>query len=172
MTMPPRLHKFALVVHVTSSVGLLGAIAAFLALSIAGLIAQDASTIRVVYPAMQMIARLMIVPLAAATLLTGLIQSLGTPWGLFRYYWVLVKLLLTIFATTVLLLKIEIIDHAARLASETALSSSLRVVGIQLVVHAAGSLLLLIAPVALSIYKPPGLTRYGWRKQLEQHLPS
>jgi len=105
MTMTPNLRKLALTAHVTSSVGLLGSIAAFLALSIAGLNSQDTQTIRAAYLAMDLVARLIIVPLAFASLVTGLIQSLGTPWGLFRHYWVLAKLLLTAFATTILLIK-------------------------------------------------------------------
>src|SRR3977135_2983620 len=92
-------------------------------------------------------ARFVIVPLACASLLTGLVQSLGTPWGLFRHYWVLVKLLLTVFATIVLLVKMELIGYAARLAAETTLPrTDLREAGIQLVVHAAGGLLVLFVP--------------------------
>jgi Predicted integral membrane protein (DUF2269) len=169
MTMPPRLRKFTLTLHVTSSVGLLGAIAAFLALAVTALTSQNAQMMRAAYPAMQLIARFVVVPLGFASLLTGLIQSLGTPWGLFRHYWVLVKLLLTVFAVTVLLLKIELINYAARLATETPLPhADLRCTGIQLVVHAAGGLLVLLVPVVLSVYKPPGTTRYGWRKQFAQ----
>jgi hypothetical protein len=155
--------------HVTSSVGLLGSIAAFLALAIAGLTGQDTQMVRAAYPAMALIARLVIVPLALASLLTGLIQSLGTPWGLFRHYWVLVKLLLTVFATGVLLAKMALIGHAARLSAEATLSrADLRAAGIQLLVHATGGLLVLLAPAVLSVYKPPGMTWYGWRKQHEQ----
>jgi len=173
MTMPPRLRKFMLTLHVTSSVGLLGAIAAFLALAITGLTSQNAPMMRAAYPAMQLIARFVIVPLAVASLLIGLIQSLATPWGLFRHYWVLLKLLLTLFSATVLLLKIDLIDHAARLATETVLpQADLHEAGLQLVVHAAGGLLVLLVPMVLSIYKPPGMSRYGWRKQFEQHSPS
>ena len=173
--MPLRLRKLALTLHVTSSVGLLGAIAeAFLALAIAGgLVSNDIPTIRTAYPAMGLIAHFVVMPLAIASLLTGLVQSLGTPWGLLRHYWVLVKLLLTVFAVTVLLLKMELIDYAARLATETAFPyATLRAAGIQLAAHAAGGLLVLFAPVVLSIYKPLGTTRYGWRKQFEQRLPS
>jgi hypothetical protein len=167
--MPSRLRKFALALHVISSVGLLGAIAAFLALAVTGLASQNSQMIRAVYPAMQLIARFVIVPLAFASLLTGLIQSLGTPWGLLRHYWVLLKLLLTVFATAVLLQKIELIDYAASLATEKSLpDADLREAGIQLVAHAAGGLLALLVPVLLSIYKPQGMTRYGWRKQFEQ----
>src|ERR1700730_18219028 len=105
MTMTIGLRKFALTAHVTSSVGLLGSIAAFLALAVAGLTGQDAQMVRAAYPAMALIARFVIVPLTFASLLTGLIQSLGTPVGLFRHYWVLVKLLLTAFAAVVLLVQ-------------------------------------------------------------------
>jgi hypothetical protein len=164
--MAPGLRKFALTAHVTCSVGLLGAIAAFLALAAAGLTDREILIVRAVYPAMEMIARFVIVPLAFAALLTGFIQSLGTPWGLFRHYWVLIKLLLTVFATSVLLVKMELISYAARLASEmTSSRADLRAAGIQLVVHAAFGLLILFVPVILSVYKPPGLTRYGWKKQ-------
>ena len=167
--MPPFLRKLALTVHVTSSVGLLGAIAAFLALAIAGFASADDQTIRACYLAMNIAAKFVIVPLAFAALLTGLIQSLGTAWGLFQHYWVLVKLLLTTFATTILLIKMALISAAARLASETSIPhTELRAAGLQLMVHAAGGLLVLLLPVILSIYKPQGRTSYGWRKQQEK----
>jgi len=167
--MAPRLRQFALTLHVASSVGLLGTIAAFLALVVAGLTSQDAPMVRAAYLAMPLIARFVIVPLTLASLLTGLVQSLGTAWGLFRHYWVLVKLLLTAFAAMVLLLKIELIDEAARLAAAATLPrAELHAAGIQLALHAIGGLLVLLVPTILSVYKPPGLTRYGWRKQHEE----
>jgi hypothetical protein len=173
MTMTFGLRKFALTAHVTSSVGLLGSIAAFLALAVAGLISQDAQMLRAAYLAMELIARFVIVPLALASLLSGLIQSLGTPWGLFRHYWVVVKLLLTLFATVVLLVKMELIGYAARVAAGTTLSrADLLAAGIQLVVHAAGGLLVLLVPAVLSVYKPSGVTRYGRRKQYAQEALS
>ena len=171
-TMTPSLRRFALTAHVTSSVGLLGSIAAFLTLAVAGLTSQDAQIVRAAYPAMELIARFVIVPLAFASLLTGLIQSLGTPWGLFRHYWVAVKLSLTVFATIVLLAKMELISYAARLAEATVLSrADLHAAGLQLVVHSAGGLLVLLVPAALSVYKPRGLTPYGRHKQHEQRAP-
>lgn len=171
MIMAPNLRKFALTTHVTFSVGLLGSIAAFLALAIAGLAAENAAIVRAAYLAMDVTARYVIVPLAFASLLTGVIQSVGTSWGLFRHYWVLAKLLLTAFATLVLLVKIELIGHAAHLAAETILPrADLRTVGMELAVHAAGGLLVLLVPAILSVYKPRGLTPYG-RKQQGQRAP-
>lgn len=166
MTMTPGLRKFVLTSHVTSSVGLLGAIAAFLALAIGGFISPDDQTVRATYLAMALIARWVIVPLAVAALVIGTVQTLATPWGLFRHYWVLLKFLLTTFATLILLVKMPLIGEAARLAAEMASSrADLQAVGIQLLVHSAGGLLVLLVPAALSVHKPPGLTRYSFRKQ-------
>jgi hypothetical protein len=168
MNMAPGLRKFALTIHVISSVGLLGAGASFFALAVAGLTSSNDQILRSAYQAMDLIARFVIVALALASLLTGLIQSVGTPWGLFRHYWVVVKFLLTAFATIILLAKMELIGQAARLSAETTLPrTDLSAAGIQLVVHAAGGLLVLLVPAVLSIYKPSGMTRYGWRKQYE-----
>jgi hypothetical protein len=167
--MNPGLRKLVLTAHIAFSVGWLGAVAAFLVLAIAGLTSQDAQMVRAAYPAMELTARFVIVPLAFASLLSGLIQSLGTPWGLFRHYWVLVKLLLTTFATIVLLMKMSLIGYAARRAAETTSSSAdLRAAGIPLVVHAAGGILVLLVVTILSVYKPWGLTSYGQRKQQER----
>ena len=173
MTMTPSLRKVALTAHITCSIGLLGSIAAFLALAIAGLSSRDAKIVRSAYLAMELTAQFVIVPLAFASLLTGLVQSLGTPWGLFRHYWLVAKLLLTAFATVVLLAKMRLIGHAARLAADTIVSRvDLRAAGMELVVHAAAGLLLLLVPVLLSVYKPRGLTAYGQRRQLEQRAPA
>ena len=172
-TMTPSLRKFALTAHITSSVGLLGSIAAFLALALAGLIMQGEQIARAAYVGMDLIARFVIVPLAFASLLTGIVQSLGTSWGLFRHYWVLAKLLLTAFATIVLLIKLELIGYAARLAAETILRrTDLRAAGMELALHAAGGLLVLLVPAILSVYKPRGRTPYGQRKQQTQRAPS
>jgi hypothetical protein len=168
MAMAPRLCKFVLAAHITSSVGLLGAIASFLALAVAGLVSHDAPMVRAAYLAMELTAWSVIVPLAFASLLTGIVQSLGTTWGLFRHWWILAKLLLTVFATTVLLLKMKLIGYVAGAAAETALSSAdLRKARVELVIHAGGGLLVLLVPIMLSVYKPRGMTRYGWRKQHE-----
>jgi len=173
MTMAPGLRKFVLTAHVTFSVGSLGAVAGFLALSVAGLATQDAQMVRAAYLAMELSARFVILPLILASLLTGLVQSLGSTWGLFRHYWVLVKLLLNVLVTVVLLLQMEGISYMAGVAAETALSSA-DLLGLRRSIrtHAAGGLLVLLVPVALSIYKPRGLTRYGWRRQHEERALS
>jgi hypothetical protein len=169
MTMTPRLRRLALTAHVTSSVGWLGAVAGFLALAVAGLTSQDAQMVRAAYLAMDLTAWFVIVPLSLASPLTGLVQALGTTWGLFRHYWVLAKFLMTIPASMVLLLHMRPISRIAGVAAETTLSSAdLRGLRIQLVANAGAALLVLLVATTLSVYKPPGMTRYGRRKQHEQ----
>ncbi|CCF00563.1 hypothetical protein [Sinorhizobium fredii] len=169
MMMAPLLRKVALIAHIISSVGSLGAVAAFLALAIAGLSSEDGQVVRSVYVTMEVIARSVIVPLVFASLTTGLIQSLGTTWGLFRHYWVLAKLLLTIFTAVVLMLQMSGIAHVAALAADPAFSSAdLLELRRSLAVHAAGGLVVLLVTTTLSVLKPRGLTRYGWRKLQRQ----
>ena len=173
MAMTPRLRKFALTAHVASSVGTLGAVATLLALAIVGLTSQDAQTVRAAYIAIALNAWFVIVPFAFTALLTGLVQALGTPWGLLRHYWVVVKLLLTVVTIIVLLLQMDGINYVAGVAAETTPSTAhLLELRRSIRTHAAGGLLVLLVPVALSLYKPQGLTRYGWRRQHEQRALS
>jgi hypothetical protein len=160
--MKPRLRKFALTAHVASSVGWLGAVAGFLALAIAGLTSRDAQTVRAAYLGMDLIAWFVIVPLAFASLLTGIVQSLGTEWG-FRHYWVLVKFVFTILATFLLMLHLfKEVDVAARRVSGAAPGTLPDVgrLGIQLVGDACLGLLALLVITTLSVFKPWGRIRY------------
>jgi hypothetical protein len=117
----------------TSSVGCRGSVAAFLALAIAGVTSGDSETVRAAYLAMHLITWFVIVPLSLASLLTELIDSLGTPWGLFRHYWVVTKLLLTLLATIILLVHTQPIDRVADVASRMDLiAGDLRQVRLQL----------------------------------------
>src|SRR5262249_23082229 len=105
-----------------------------------------------------------------ASLGTGVLQSLGTEWGLFRHYWVLVKFLLNTGASVLLLVHMQPTGRVASAAAEAVLSSSdLRGLRVQLLADAVGALAVLLVATALSIYKPWGLTEYGRRKQLEKH---
>ena len=169
----PGLRKLALTAHVTTSVGWLGAVTGFLALAIAGLTSEDVQLVHGAYLAMKLTGWLVIVPLSIASLLTGLIQSLGTPWGLFRHYWVIIKLLITILATLLLLVHMQPIGHLARVVAETTLArGDLAGLRIQLVADAGAALLALLVTTTLSVYKPAGMTRHGQRTQAEQRAVS
>jgi len=171
MTMPPRLRKLVLTAHISTTVGWLGAVVVYLALTLVGLTSQDAQTVRGAYLVMEPAAWFVLVPLAFASLLTGFVQALGTTWGLFRHYWVLFKLLITVLATIVLLLYMETFSFMAGVAADP--SADLGVVrNASPRLHAALALLVLLVATVLAVYKPRGMTRYGWRKQHEQRTVS
>lgn len=171
MVMSPGARKLALTAHVTASVGWLGAVTAFLALALVGLNSRNPGHLRGAYLAMELTGWYVIVPFAFASLVTGLVQSLGSTWGLFRHYWVLAKLVLTVKATFLLLLHMQVVNHVAGAAARTNLSASdLSGMRIQLVADAGAAVVVLVTTTALSIYKPRGITRYGWRVQNEQRV--
>lgn len=168
MMMPPSLRKFALIVHLTSSVGWLGAVLAYFPLDVTTRISQDAETLRAAYLGMELIAQWAIVPLAWAALVTGLIVSLdavgpippllgpdfscahgGRPArsavGDAHYQRPLVRIA----------------------ADPTTSDTALRALPSTLV-HSVGGLIVLLVVLGLNVYKPRGLTPYGWRKQHEQ----
>lgn len=166
MIMGANLRKFALTAHVTSSVAWLGAVAAFLVLAVAGLTSEDLQLVRAAYLGMELIGWFIIVPLSFASLLTGLVQALGTTWGLFKHWWVVIKLVLTILATIVLLVHMQPIGHLADVvAAATLAGGELRGLRIQLIADAGAAVIVLLVTTTLSVYKPRGITPYGWRKQ-------
>ena len=167
MTMSPSLRKLALTVHVTSTVGWLGAIAGFLVLAIAALTSRDVQLVRGAYLAMELTGWYVLVPLCVASLSTGLIMSLGTSWGLFRHYWVLVKFVITILAAVILFMYTQTLEQLGVMAQDTTLTiNELR--NPSPVLHSGLAVLALLVNTTLSIYKPKGMTKYGRRKQREQ----
>jgi putative copper export protein len=163
--MTPGVRKFALTAHVTASVGWFGAVAAFLALAIAGLTSEDPQKVRAAYLSMELTGWCVIVPLSLASLITGLIQSLGTVWGLFRHYWIVIKLLINVFASILLLVHMSPTTYLAGVAATAALSATdYQRLRIQLVADAGAAVAILLVATVLSVYKPRGLTAYGRRK--------
>jgi hypothetical protein len=164
--MTPRLRKFALTAHVTSSVGWLGTVASFQALALAAVTSHDPGTVRGFYLAMELIGWYVIVPFCLASLITGLVMSLGTPWGLFRHYWVLVKLLITVISALILLGFTQTLSSLGDLAADATLSmDELRSLKQSPVLHSGGGLLAILAATTLAVYKPWGMTPYYGRRK-------
>jgi hypothetical protein len=154
-----------LALHVASSVGWLGAVVTYIALNVVAAGADDEKLVRAAFLMMKPVAWYAVLPLASTSLVTGIVQSLGTRWKLFRHYWVLVSLVLTGFATVTLLLRLPDVDAlAARAADPTTDADRLN----GDLFHSIGGLVVLLLLLMLNLYKPRGLTRYGRRKQQEQ----
>ena len=162
MTLPPTWRKIALSAHVSASVGWFGAVMAFLALALFGLGNGDGPSIRSAYISMEALGWFVIVPFSVASLATGLIQSLGTQWGIFRHYWVVAKLLITVGASLLLLLHMRVVSTVAAAASSGGLSvEHLRDPRMQLVGDAGAAGIVLLVAILLSVFKPLGQTGFG-----------
>ena len=163
MTFAPALRKLTFTTHVTSSVGWLGAVIAFLALAFIGLTSPDERTVRGAYLVMAPAAWFVLVPLAHASLLSGILLSLGTAWGLLRHYWVLLKLLITAFSTVILMIYMGTFRQMAGIAADPVVELGV-VRNPSPMVHAILALVLLTIATVLAIYKPFGMTPYGLQR--------
>ncbi|MEU5891979.1 DUF2269 domain-containing protein [Streptomyces sp. NPDC047461] len=92
--------RASLVVHVTASAGWLGLTLGLLALGITAATTGSAVTVEASVRTMKLFADWLLLPLALLTLLSGLLLSLGTQWGLARHRWVWTKFWLTLATTT------------------------------------------------------------------------
>lgn len=151
--------RATLVVHVAVSVGWLGLTAGLLTLSITGYTTGSPEMAALAYRAMKIFSDWLVLPFALASLLSGLILSLGTSWGLARHRWVYLKFWLTLLTT--LLSAFSLRPGINQLAAEAAAG------------HPAPDISLLVAPAvatatylfitAISVLKPWGPTRRGRR---------
>ncbi|GAA3390407.1 DUF2269 domain-containing protein [Cryptosporangium minutisporangium] len=154
----------ALVAHVGTSVGWLGAVLVSLVLGVVGLCSTDPVVTRSVYVTLESMGWWTLVPLSLASLGTGLIQSAGTQWGLVRHYWVIFKLLINLLAVAVLLLYMQTLEHLGQLARDAPDPAGLEQLRTPSPsIHAAAAMLLLTTALVLSVYKPRGLTPWAAR---------
>lgn len=146
--MRPNARKSWLLLHVVTSVGWLGVTIGMLVLALA---AFDAPQL---YQAMALLGDAVVLPLALAALVTGVVLALGTKWGLVRHKWVLVKFVLTavaVVATT----------FALRSSLHEAADGVVGTAGGDVLAAACVSLTLYTVNTALSVFKPGGRTRWG-----------
>ena len=171
MTMSPRLRKLALAIHLTTSVGWIGAVLVYLVLVVAGMTTPDDQFLRATWITLESIGSLALVPMSIVSLLTGLLMSLGTKWGLFRHYWVLLSLVLTAVASGILIQHMQTVTFYAGVAADV---SSNNIAALQSaldgeLLHSGLGLLVLLVIQVLNVYKPRGMTPYGWRRQQQQY---
>lgn len=149
----PWARKTLLTTHVTTSVGLLGADAAVLALVVAGWRGSEPLT---VYPAAQLLGQALVLPLALLALATGAALGLLTPWGLLRHWWVLIKLVLTTGGTV---LALFVLVPTLEAADADALAHHPPADQLGLVKDAGGASGVLIATILIAYVKPFGRLR-------------
>ncbi|WP_367137050.1 hypothetical protein [Saccharothrix sp. HUAS TT1] len=146
--MRPGARKTWLLLHVISSVGWLGVTIGMLVLALA---AFDAPQL---YQAMSLLGDLVVLPLALAALVTGVVLSVGTRWGLVKHRWVLVKFALTVVAVVAT-------TFSLRSGLHEAADGVVGTAGGDVLAAACVSLALYTFNTALSVFKPWGRTRWG-----------
>ena len=167
--MPRSLRKLVLTIHVIVSVGWIGIEAGLLALGLMGLYTRDPEMLRAAYVTVGIFGGIFLVPVSMGTLVTGVLLSVGTPWGLIQHYWILVKFVLTValVAGSILVLNQRLQEAAVRVSEvplDTLTSADVGTLRFQIIATVSVALLLLITATTLSVYKPWGRTWFGRRK--------
>ena len=154
-----------LISHIAVSVGWLGADVVMGILAVAGLTSDDPTLALAIFRAAGIFVPLAVLPLAGLSLVTGLLLALGTKWGLLRYWWVLVKLAITVVLCFLVLTLLQpSVADLADLAAAGQRDGSLAVAAAGadptiLLVPACVSVVALTVAVILSVAKPWGRTR-------------
>lgn len=173
MRMRPPVRKFALTLHILSSIGWIGSVTVYLVLASVGLTSREDQMVRATDAALGPTGWFVILPLCLAALATGLVSSLGTTWGLFRHYWVVIKLLINLASTLALLIHLGPISRLSQAAlSPIWAGPALAGLRSDLAVKSGAALIVLLVATVLAVYKPRGLTPYGQRKQSSQRKPA
>ncbi len=161
----PRSRKLWLTLHVGFSVGWLGAAMAMLVLAIVGASASNPMLRHYAYEIMHIFDLAIVIPLVLLALITGLVMSLGTKWGLVRYWWVLVKFAIALSIPLFAAVQESLWVREAVAATRADPAADLAGTDVRLwVCFIVFSLLLLWTATALSSYKPWGKTR--WQHQI------
>jgi hypothetical protein len=148
-------------VHIVVSVGWLGLDAALVALEVIGLSTGDPQERAGIAAAMAALVVWVVVPVVFASLVSGLVLALSTPWGLVRYWWVLVKCgIASVLTATGLMLMLPRLHQIIAGEAEP--------VRIQMLIGRSIALTLLLAATGLSVVKPWGKTPHGARLRTTQ----
>ncbi|MFI6377367.1 DUF2269 domain-containing protein [Streptomyces sp. NPDC050546] len=162
--MTPKLsrpaRRAALVVHVTASASWLGLTLGLLALGATAATTGSAVTVEASVRAMKLFADWLLLPVAFLTLLSGLVLSLGTAWGLARHRWVYTKFWLTLATTTATVFALRPgVNYAV---TTVAAGGPLPDAG-DVLMGPVVSLSAYVFMTVISLLKPWGLTRRGRR---------
>lgn len=156
--------RFLLTLHVITSVGWLGLSLANIALAVTVNTTDDPRTQHAVYRTLEIVGTTVILPISVAALVTGVLLSIGTQWGLIRYRWVLVKLALTVL--TVALTYVSLVPglrEASAIVDATEPGRLAPIDGSDLLAAAFVSTTIYTLNTVLSVFKPWGRTRWGRR---------
>jgi hypothetical protein len=169
----PGRRKLLLTLHIVLSVSWLGVEATQVVLGLSAVSSTDPERVKATYLVMAFVGTTIVPPVALGSLATGLLQGLGTPWGLLRHYWVTVKLVINV---TLILVGHEVFRHWLNRQAEvvranpvaTLTATDIGSVRLRLLAGLTTALVLLTTAAVLSVYKPWGRTPRGRRQLARQ----
>ncbi|HEX4816445.1 MAG TPA: hypothetical protein VFV66_27205 [Nonomuraea sp.] len=161
--MGPRIRKTVLVIHIVVSVALVGEVWGLVALNTAATLTKDLELAHAAYRLMPVLVFAGGIPLSMTALVTGIVLGLGSHWGLFRYYWVTIKLVLLVAVICVGMFLFDPTGMAAVI--EGGQADGARQWG-QVVVLGTQIVMLLVS-TALSVFKPRWKLRRGLERRQE-----
>lgn len=82
--------------HILFAAAWMGGVAALILVSLVGRRPEGGEALALARASLQWIDWVIIIPACLGSLATGLLFSMGTPWGFFRYTWITIKWLLTV----------------------------------------------------------------------------
>lgn len=153
------MRKSVLVAHVLSAAAWIG-IDVVVAVLVGVGSTADPQTAALAYRALGTFVLVPMLTAALATLATGLVLGLGTKWGLARYWWVLVKLAITIVLTVLIVVALRpSLPEAVTYGEQLAKGVTPAVEVGDLVFPPIVSLAALSLATWLSVFKPRGRIR-------------
>lgn len=164
----PSLYRLMLMVHVIASVAWMGAEAVLLVLAIVGINTGNPETLHAVYVTMGLFGPPFYIPMAFVALVSGVVLSLGTRWGLVTYWWVAIKLVFNVALAVggtffVMAMVGDAADHASNATGGTLTAESIGSQRFSLVGAFSIGMALLTVATVLSYYKPWG--RLPWTRR-------
>jgi hypothetical protein len=152
----PGPRKWLVAAHTLVGVGWFGIVLAKLVLEIVAGSTGDLSLARAGFVFASALDRELFPQAAVMTLVTGVVLSLATPWGLFKYWWIVVKLALTV---AVIATGVAFVGAWAEKGIVAAADGDVAAVSIRLIGAAVVHLLMLGAATVISVLKPWGQIR-------------
>jgi hypothetical protein len=152
------------VAHIVSAGAWVGIDVIVAMLVLSGWFSGDVTLRSVAY---QALARFVVWPMLTAGLIclaSGVVLGMGTPWGLLRYWWVVVKLALNLLLCTLIVVALQPgMDEVSRYGQDLLTGSPDRAAVSNLFFPPAVSLSALSFAVVLAVFKPWGRIRSARR---------
>ncbi|WP_444947373.1 hypothetical protein [Micromonospora ureilytica] len=159
----PRLgrtrRKVWLTLHVGIGVGWLGISTGMLLLAIIGATADSHELQHGAYLLLSKFEILLAIPSVFLTIITGVVMSLGTPWGLLKHTWVLVKLVIALVLPFLAFFEGPWIEELEARSAPNLIETG--TTGMLLIGAMGLFAALLWTATILSVFKPWGRTRWG-----------